>query len=175
MKYMNHLRKLALLSSLALSFAVYADGTLPLPGISSGILKGTVVMEQPINPMGPEAAPSTLEVTISFLDEKASVAKIPGIANPCDPGPSFREGRGTVTFANKTFTFKGVCVPEGAISTELEGSVPRIAVATNGAELLLLSGNVAYTGSQMTSFSGKLIYEGELQGSGEFILRKARP
>jgi hypothetical protein len=31
MKYMNHLRKLALLSSLALSYSVYADGTLPLP------------------------------------------------------------------------------------------------------------------------------------------------
>jgi hypothetical protein len=157
MKYMNHLRKLALLSSLALSFTVFADGTLPLPGVEGVkvILKGTVLMEAPVT----EAANPTLEVAIDYLTNTPSAGN-----SLCDRGATFWEAEGTVNFGNRTFSLAGVCVPKGGSSSLESGAVPRVVVGTDGVETVRLSGTVSYNSNRMTSFSGTLVVDGESNG-----------
>lgn len=158
MKYMNHLRKLALLSSLALSFAVRADGTLPLPGIEIRPIKlvGNVKMEQPLT----EADNTRLELRVQNFDSAPTAANVPGFGNPCERGAAYYEGSGTVTQGNESFPLAGVCVPRGSSSTSESGSLPRIVVASDGDKLLLLSGIVTYAANQITVFRGNLIVKG---------------
>lgn len=155
MKYMNHLRKLALLSSLALSFTVHADGTLPLPGIKDrpieliGIAKMSNVLS--------EADNVRLEMRV---DGTETAADISGFGNPCELNATFHDVGGSVLHGNVEFNVAGICVPKGAISTSPSGSVQRTVVATNGSNLLLLSGPVTYRANEITKFSGNLTLKG---------------
>jgi hypothetical protein len=97
---MNHLRKLALLSSLALSFVAYGDGTLPLP----------VVLDGDFTQLA-EVAGSPLSLNLQRENASPSVPNIPGYGNPCDVSTDyvFRSVSGTVKIGNDVLNVYGVC------------------------------------------------------------------
>jgi hypothetical protein len=95
MKYMNHLRKLALLSSLALSFsvAVKADGTLPLP----------LEMTDP-------AVELTLAVTT--LDIQPRMPFETNGVKACAPSDVAYTATGEVVHGFDEYEIVGVCIPK---------------------------------------------------------------
>lgn len=107
MKYMNHLRKLALLSSLALSFsvAVQADGTLPLPIGANKALP----ME-----MAADTADMTLRVEYMALTPSSQLNALN--AEPCGKSSDYYTATGNLIrkAGDKTSTMKvrGVCKPQ---------------------------------------------------------------
>lgn len=98
MKYMNHLRKLALLSSLALSFsvAVQADGTLPLP-----IADGTLPLE---------LADDTVDLRVAIGDMKFNtmVDNFSG-SQACAQTEDLYPATGTVLHGDKKMDLVGIC------------------------------------------------------------------
>ncbi len=100
MKYMNHLRKLALLSSLALSFsvAVHADGTLPLP---LPIADGTLPLEM-------EDLDVNLKVAIKRMDLTTLPNNINGV-EPCAKTEQLHFATGEVAHQGNALTLVGIC------------------------------------------------------------------
>jgi len=100
MKYMNHLRKLALLSSLALSFIAYGDGTLPLPVVLDGDF--TQLAEVTGSPM-----------RLNLQGVKASSPiDIPGYGNPCNDAIAytFNAATGsTLKIGSEILNVNGIC------------------------------------------------------------------
>lgn len=159
MKYMNHLRKLALLSSLALSFTVYADGTLPLPGTS---LPLTLVSD--LNGSLTEAAPADVTVSITTIASASSTPNIPGFSNPCTASNPFYKSTGSTSVGDNDFDAIGVCIPLSKTDKR------RVVVATDGSTLVLLDGTAQTTGSgtteKLTRFKGTLTVKGPGLGAG---------
>lgn len=106
MKYMNHLRKLALLSSLALSFsvAVQADGTLPLPIASNEKL-----------PLKLAADTSDMTLTIRSMEGLAKPQKAALNAEPCgrEKDVEYFKASGTLSrgIGSPSIEIYGVCKP----------------------------------------------------------------
>jgi hypothetical protein len=93
MKYMNHLRKLALLSSLALSFGVYADGTLPLP---LNMVDPNVDMELDVRSLQKRTSP--------FIDNSG--------VQVCKTSDELFTASGSVTLGTDKYKVVGVCRPK---------------------------------------------------------------
>jgi hypothetical protein len=94
---MNHLRKLALLSSLALSFAVYADGTLPLPlEMTDPDLALTLNVESVADT--PRTSPLVVNGT-----------RIQACKTPTD---ELYTATGSVLYEGSAYTVLGVCKPK---------------------------------------------------------------
>ncbi|HYX37058.1 MAG TPA: hypothetical protein VE954_28485 [Oligoflexus sp.] len=102
MKYMNHLRKLALLSSLALSFSltVQADGTLPLP----------IDQSKEKLPMKFEADSSDLTLRIESM-MAAPAGKLPTPIQPCGSSETLYSASGTVKQGIEELYVVGICKP----------------------------------------------------------------
>jgi hypothetical protein len=130
MKYMNHLRKLALLSSLALSFsvAVQADGTLPLPFDSKAENL----------PLELAADNSNVKLTISRM----GYVPAPGL-KPCEKTEDFYTLAGTLeTDDGNKLQVKGICTPQNLSGVD---TLTRTVVAENvvpSAPYLLLKGRL---------------------------------
>jgi hypothetical protein len=93
MKYTNPLKKLLLLSSLALSFAVHADGTLPLPL---------------------EMADPAVDLTMN-VSSMSNSPRSPLIANgvqACASTDLVYAATGTVMLESNRYIIKGVCKPK---------------------------------------------------------------
>jgi hypothetical protein len=165
MKYMNHLRKLALLSSLALSFTLHADGTLPLPGMKDRPIEliGIAKMNQVLT----EAGNIRLEMKVDSTETAADISEF---GNPCELNATYHAVGGTVTHGILGFDVAGVCIPKGATSTSTSGTLPRTVVATDGSRLLLLSGPVTYSNNVIVKFSGNLILKGATEEIMKFEL-----
>jgi hypothetical protein len=97
---MKHLRKLALLSSLALSFTVYADGTLPLP----------LEPEQPFEMMD-----ASVNLTMKIDSQSKLVSRQPAVngISPCLTTDEFYKVTGTVIYDGNPLRAVGVCKPVG--------------------------------------------------------------
>lgn len=93
MKYMNHLRKLALLSSLALSYAVYADGTLPLPLKMSDPDVGLTLKVDTVG-----NTPRTVPLAVNGLE-----------IQPCQPTEELYTATGSVNHDGDQYKVLGVC------------------------------------------------------------------
>lgn len=130
MKYMNHLRKLALLSSLALSFsvAVQADGTLPLPFDSKAENL----------PLELAADTSNLTLRISTMGNTPTAG-----LQPCERTEEYYTATGTLTIdVNSDVNVKGICKPKTASGVD---NLRRTIVAeplVPGTKFLLLKGTV---------------------------------
>jgi hypothetical protein len=144
MKYMNHLRKLALLSSLALSFGVQADGTLPLP------IQDTT-KELPLNMQDPSV---DLTVRIDNMNFNPGAQPMVGGVQPCGRTEEYYGASGYVFHEGNTRNVIGICKPR-------MDSLNRTVVAINSdsvsdaSALVLLQGNLDAKTS-FKHFKGKL-------------------
>jgi hypothetical protein len=158
MKYKNHLRKLALLSSLALSFIAYGDGTLPLPTV-------------------PETKPLEMAATTSSLnaivDDQASLPSTDSLraceVTPADSGLQFYKASGSVTKDGIDYVIQGIC--KNASSSH------RVIYATNLADpkkstvKVWLDGKLDNT-TNFRSFNGKMKLTPASTGTDAFSLNR---
>jgi hypothetical protein len=154
MKYTKHLKKLALLSSLALSFGVKADGTLPLPVSQEDL---------PLAMSGNVEGLSSISLSINNLQNIPNTNPVIGrsVGNPCSASDLFYNAVGTITMDAETLYVRGVCAP----ATKPDVSTRRSVVATDGSiglngtskKLVLLDGMVAVgSTSTLSSFTGNM-------------------
>ncbi len=153
MKYMNHLRKLALLSSLALSFsvAVQADGTLPLPMDTSKETLPLNLQDQVVD----------LRVEIDSMATAPSIQLPAGAIRllPCATTDEFYAAEGRVFQEGIQRNVVGICKPKGQISSRTVVAVNADAIELEDAtSLALLQGTLKMNGTKtaFTQFKGKL-------------------
>jgi len=144
MKYMNYLRKLALLSSLALSFAVYGDGTLPLPMQSD---------PTSIQPLVMTDLDQNIELKIGKMAKVVSAQPSVNKIQPCATTDQFYAANGTVSVLNQAMTVLGIC--------KATSPMKRIVVAidnansSNATQYILLDGSID-NASSLTKFAGTI-------------------
>lgn len=155
MKYMNHLRKLALLSSLALSFsvAVQADGTLPLP-----IADGTL-------PLALEDQNVDLRVALDDMDFNTISDTING-KKACARTESFYPAAGAVSHGTKNLKLVGICKLQNEPKTlkvvnRTVVAVPEGQDATNASAIVRMTGSVKLNtkGDDFETFKGTMTTE----------------
>jgi len=163
MKYMNHLRKLALLSSLALSFIAYGDGTLPLP----------VVLDGDFTQLA-EVAGARLQLNLQRENVSPSVPNIPGYGNPCNESDVyiFKSVTGTLKIGTDILNVYGVCSYTSADATDPTETKFAI-VATKAQTYSILNvKTVTKVGTNWKNLAGELVLESpEASVSGTFSLR----
>ncbi len=158
MKNLKHLRKLALLSSLALSFGVQADGTLPLP---------LQVERYPLAMDGNVDGVATLNLKIGSLDNVPAVEpKIPTVAKLCGGTDLFYSASGSLVLNSgkpsaERLKVYGVCAPSDSAA---DATVTRrVVIATDDSaatpqaanKLVKLDGIVAADATKtLSGFSG---------------------
>lgn len=108
MKFQKALVKLALLSSLALSFGVKGDGTLPLP-----IDQLPLELEGSVNDL-PGLGLQFLQVS----NVPSEISTIGENQTPlCNEGEDFFEAKGTLNYTGKKWVLSGICKPRLATDT----------------------------------------------------------
>jgi len=140
---MNHLRKLALLSSLALSFSVKADGTLPLP------VGNKLPLEMADSTLG-----DRLAMSIENMSTNAEAQPSIGGTVPCKAGDEFKSAVGSVTLNQQTLNVLGVCAPKTAAGS---AALRRTVVTSDQGEqtFILFNGNIDDL-KTMKRFSGSI-------------------
>jgi hypothetical protein len=131
---MNHLRKLALLSSLALSFSLtlQADGTLPLP----------IDQSKEKLPMELEADTSDLTLRIDNMQNVPTAQPLsPTRIQPCARTDQFYSARGTVTRSGNSLNVVGICKPTADDSTRTVVAIDATTV-TKASQFVLLQGTL---------------------------------
>ena len=163
MKYMNHLRKLALLSSLALSFVAYGDGTLPLP----------VVLDGDFTQLA-EVAGAPMRLNVQSV-RASSPIDIPGYGNPCNEANAYTFNAAigsTLKIGTQILNVNGICFyPNASRPSDIKLTI--VASKDSFSTFSILNVTLVTKGiDKVTSMAGKMDLESpEASVSGTFTLQ----